>query len=52
VVHEPQDLQEPDLASAARHTDDEKVRQRRRAEHRQHDPEDEREVDRLAEVDE
>ena len=51
AVDEAQDLQEPDLSAAPRHAHHEQVRQRRRTEHGQHRPEDEREVDRLAEVD-
>ena len=51
AVDEPQDLQEPDVSAAAGHAHHEQMGQRRRTEHGQHRPEDEREVDRLAEVD-
>ena len=52
AVHEPDHLEQPDLAPAARHTDDQQVEQSGGPEYRQHGAEDEREVDCLPEVDE
>jgi len=51
AVHESEHLQEPDFFSAARDTHHKQVEERRGAEDCQHRTKDEREVDRLAEVD-
>jgi len=51
AVHEAKCFQETHLATTASHADDEQVYERRRPEHRHHKPEDEREVHRLAKVD-
>ena len=51
TIHEPEYLEQPDLPSPACHAHHEQVQQRRGAEQRQHDAEDEREVDGFSEVD-
>jgi len=51
VVDEPEVLEQSDLAPTPRDAHDQQVQERGRAEQRQHEPQDQREVDRLAEVD-
>lgn len=51
AVHEPDDLQEPDLTSTPVHAHHQQVEQGRRPEDGQHSPEEEWEVDRFAKVD-
>ena len=51
AVEEPERLQDAHVAAAPRHGDDEEVEERRHPEEADHDAQDQREVDRLPEVD-
>ena len=51
ALDEPERLQEPDLMPASGHADHKEVHERRHAEQRQHEAEDEREVHGFPEVD-